>query len=164
MWKPVNLFEENRDTLIRYRWLTQYHDGKNTLYACTNYGMDVLLSWMKITDQIKTMEFVADPPTLTTDKYKKIIEELSTKGLITAYFKTKDEPMKIAPTPQGQELFESFLFWQDSDAQNKLARNKKIKKFGVDFMKGLVKTTLELQKFSQQMNGTKPAKKKRRAK
>lgn len=122
--------EYYRDQLVQYRWLTNYYDGKQNMYACTNHGMDVLLSWLKITDDVKNINFVADPPTLTTDKYKKILDTLLEKKLVTAYFESKDSPMKIAPTESGHELFEAFLFWQDSEAQAKHNRNKKIKKFG----------------------------------
>ena len=156
----------NRETLDSYKidlvqakYMTEYWDGKKSDLACTVYGMDRLLVWMQITDEVKNIEFQANAPLITTEKKQYILTEFIGEKFVTRIFKEGREEM--VPTEKGIKWFEALLFLQDDDAKKKLARVETAKKIGTGFMKGLVKTTMELQKMSMKMNESQnPPKKK----
>ena len=159
----------NRETLDSYKidlvqakYMTEYWDGKKSDLACTVYGMDRLLVWMQITDEVKNIEFQANAPLITTEKKQYILTEFIGEKFVTRIFKEGREEM--VPTEKGIKWFEALLFLQDDDAKKKLARVETAKKVGFGFMKGLVKFTMELQKMSAKMNQAQTPPKKSRKK
>ena len=136
--------------LIQTGYMAEYWDGKKSDYACTMYGMDRLLVWMQITDEIKNIDFQANAPLITTDKKNVILTEFIGEKFVTRIFKNGQE--ERVPTEKGVKWFEALLFLQDDDAKKKQANIETAKKVGFGFMKGLVKFTMELQKMSMKMN------------
>ena len=147
--------------LIQAKYMAEYWDGKKSDLACTVYGMDRLLVWMQITDEVKNIEFQANAPLITTEKKQYILTEFIAEKFVARIFKDGREEM--VPTEKGTRWFEALLFLQDDDKKKKLARVETAKKIGIGFMKGLVKTTIELQKMSVKMNEAQnPPKKKKK--
>ena len=136
--------------LIQTGYMAEYWDGKKSDFACTVYGMDRLLLWMQLTDEVKNIEFQADAPLLTTDKKQVMLTEFVGEKFVTRIFKNGQE--EWVPTEKGVKWFEALLFLQDDDAKKKQANIETAKKVGFGFMKGLVKFTMELQKMSMKMN------------
>ena len=84
----------NRETLDSYKidlvqtkYMTEYWDGKKSDLACTVYGMDRLLVWMQITDEVKNIEFQANAPLITTEKKQYILTEFIGEKFVTRIFK-----------------------------------------------------------------------------
>ena len=136
--------------LVQKKYMAEYWDGKKSDFACTVYGMDRLLLWMQLTDEVKNIEFQADAPLLTTDKKQVMLTEFVGEKFVTRIFKNGQE--EWVPTEKGVKWFEALLFLQDDDAKKKQANIETAKKVGFGFMKGLVKFTMELQKMSMKMN------------
>tara|TARA_B110000438_G_C15780582_1_gene636145 strand:+ start:265 stop:849 length:585 start_codon:yes stop_codon:yes gene_type:complete len=136
--------------LIQTGYMAEYWDGKKSDFACTVYGMDRLLVWMQITDEVKNIDFQANAPLITTDKKNVILTEFIGEKFVTRIFKNGQE--ERVPTEKGVKWFEALLFLQDDDAKKKQANIETAKKVGFGFMKGLVKFTMELQKMSMKMN------------
>jgi hypothetical protein len=136
--------------LIQTGYMAEYWDGKKSDFACTVYGMDRLLVWMQITDEVKNIDFQANAPLITTDKKNVILTEFIGEKFVTRIFKNGQE--ELVPTEKGVKWFEALLFLQDDDAKKKQANIETAKKVGFGFMKGLVKFTMELQKMSMKMN------------
>jgi hypothetical protein len=141
--------------LVQKKYMAEYWDGKKSDFACTVYGMDRLLLWMQLTDEVKNIEFQADAPLLTTDKKQVMLTEFVGEKFVTRIF--KDGREEWVPTEKGVKWFEALLFLQDDDAKKKQANIETVKKIGFGFMKGLVKFTMELQKMSMKMNQTQTA-------
>ena len=136
--------------LIQTGYMAEYWDGKKSDFACTVYGMDRLLVWMQITDEVKNIDFQANAPLITTDKKNVILTEFIGEKFVTRIFKNGQE--ELVPTEKGVKWLEALLFLQDDDAKKKQANIETAKKVGFGFMKGLVKFTMELQKMSMKMN------------
>lgn len=156
--------ENYKKELCQMGYLAQYWDGKKTDYACTRHGMNRLMVWMQINDQVKDIDFQADAPLITTEKKQYILTEFYVEKFVTTIFKNgKDE---IVPTEKGAKFFDALLFLQDEDRKKRAAKVETAKKVGVGFMKGLVKFTIELQKMSVKMNQaqTPPKKVKKKSK
>jgi len=142
--------EDYKTDLIRVGYLTDYWDGKKSDYACTMDGMDRLVIWMQMTDDTKTDDFQANASSISAEKKQLILKEFISKKFVTRIYHEGDE--KLVPTEKGINCFGALLFWQDDKRKKKYARVETAKKIGIGFMKGLVKTTVELQKISTKMN------------
>ena len=142
--------EDYKTDLIRIGYLTDYWDGKKSDYACTMDGMDRLVIWMHINDDIKSVDFQAKASSISAEKKQLILKEFISKKFVTRIYHEGNE--KLVPTEKGINCFGALLFWQDDKRKKKYARVETAKKIGIGFMKGLVKTTVELQKMSMKMN------------
>ena len=142
--------EDYKTDLIRIGYLTDYWDGKKSDYACTMDGMDRLLIWMQITDEIKNVDFQAKASSISAEKKQLILKEFISKKFVTRIYHEGNE--KLVPTEKGIKWFGALLFWQDDEKKKKYARVETAKKIGIGLMKGLVKTSVELQKISMKMN------------
>lgn len=112
--------------LVQAKYMTEYWDGKKSDLACTVYGMDRLLVWMQITDEVKNVEFQANAPLITTEKKQYILTEFIGEKFVSRIFKDGREEM--VPTEKGTKWFEALLFLQDDDKMKKHRRNNEIKK------------------------------------
>ena len=142
--------EDYKTDLIRIGYLTDYWDGKKSDYACTMDGMDRLVIWMQMTDDTKTEDFQANASSISAEKKQLILKEFISKKFVTRIY--HEGNAKLVPTEKGMNWFGALLFWQDEKRKKKYARVETAKKIGIGFMKGLVKTTVELQKMSMSIN------------
>ena len=65
--------EDYKTDLIRIGYLTDYWDGKKSDYACTMDGMDRLMIWMQINDDIKSVDFKAKASLISAEKKQLIL-------------------------------------------------------------------------------------------